>query len=73
MTRAGPFVGVEKECFRCVASSVPPAKFEYSPPEREVGMLMMGAVGVLMFSRCFGLSEGKLARSSMVFMSFANA
>jgi hypothetical protein len=41
----GPRVGAWKECFRRVVSSVAPAKLEYSPAEREVGMEMMGMVG----------------------------
>lgn len=73
ITTAGPLIGPEKECFRCVLSFVPPAKFEYSPPEREVGMLMMGIVGAEMSFLLFGESDGSVARASNVVASFARA
>jgi hypothetical protein len=51
--------------------SVAPAKGEYSPPEREVGMLMMGTAAGFGFS---GLaSAASLERSSMLETLFARA
>lgn len=51
--------------------SVAPANGEYSPPEREVGMLMTGMVHGLGFRGL--LSTVSLERSSIVKASFASA
>ena len=71
--RVGPLLGLEKECLWWVRSSVLPAKTEYSPPEREVRMLIMEIVGGEMLD--FRVSEltGRLARSEEVVTLFMRA
>lgn len=75
ITRRGPRVGGEaKRRFSCVASSVPPAMLAYSPPLREVGMLMMGMVGgVGGEGRGVGGEVVRLARSERVETALASA
>lgn len=73
ITRAGPLFGSENECFRCVWSFVPPAKSEYSPPDNEVGILMIGIVGAKTCFRLVDESVGSAARASNVAASFARA
>lgn len=51
--------------------SVAPAKGLYSPPEREVGMLITGSIGG--FKLGVLTSVGNFARSSRVETLFANA
>lgn len=55
-----------------VVSSVPPAKLEYSPAEREVGMETMGTVGGWM-EPLLGLVAVRLRRSDAFWMLFARA
>lgn len=42
--RSVPMLGCKKPILCFVRVSVAPARAEYSPPEREVGMFMMGIV-----------------------------
>jgi hypothetical protein len=49
-----------------------PAKLVHSPPEREVGMLMIGTCDGWMFSRSVGLPRESVASSSAVETLFAN-
>jgi len=44
ITSLGPEEPSMKGCLRWVVGWVPPARSEYSPPEREVGMEIMGMV-----------------------------
>ena len=75
ITSAGPWMGLEKLCLRRVRSSVPPAEALYSPPERVVGMLIMGMVGALMMvGRMWGGAElDRLAREEEVCTLLARA
>ena len=66
MTSCGPRIGAEKEYFRREVSWVAPAKEEYSPAEREVGMDMMGMEGGLMGGFGVGGSVVKVRRVSGV-------
>lgn len=74
MTSCGPRTGYWKLCFRWpgTVSLVPPAKLEYSPAEREVGMAMMGMEGGWMSRRLLG-PWGRVERSSVVETLFARA
>ena len=45
MSAGPPVVGCPNEPLWWVVSLVPPPLVVYSPPEREVGMLMIGTVG----------------------------
>jgi len=60
-----------KEALWLVRLSVAPAKGEYSPPEREVGMLMMGMEHGLRLAVC--ASAVRAERSSRVEALFARA
>ena len=72
ITNCGPQRGDWKLCFRFVESSVPPAKSEYSPAEREVGMEIMGIDGGLTVVRLLGPSD-RVERSVVVWTSLARA
>ena len=65
ITSSGPLTGLWKVCFRCVVSSVAPAKLEYSPAERVVGILIIGMVGGLIVA-CWEGVTGSLERSAFV-------
>jgi hypothetical protein len=76
MTSFGPEEPSIKGCLREVSSCVPPARSEYSPPEREVGMEMMGILAEVFregVAVCVTSPVVKVARSSNVFASFARA
>lgn len=66
-----------KGCLRCVWSFVPPARSEYSPPEREVGMEMIGTVADLFWEVGRSFLETapvvSVARESKVDALFARA
>src|SRR3954452_11539914 len=72
ITSSGPRIGGRKLYLRFELSSVPPAKLEYSPAERDVGTEMIGTVGVLISFRLFGPSA-RVPSSSGVRISFARA
>lgn len=65
ITSSGPLSGLWKVCLRCVVSSVAPAKLEYSPAERVVGILIMGIVGAWIVA-CWEGVTGSLERSVFV-------
>lgn len=69
--RSAPIVACPKPRLWCVRVSVAPAKGEYSPPERDVGMLMIGR------EHGDGLdgleSRASAERLSMVWTLFARA
>lgn len=69
MTSSGPRIGDWKLYLRFERSSVPPAKLEYSPAERDVGTEMIGRVGALISSRFLGPSA-RVSSSSGVLTSF---
>lgn len=73
MTNAGPCEAPENECFWPVSSFVAPAKDEYSPPDREVGMQTIGTFDGLILSRFRGLVGQRVSSSACVETSFANA
>lgn len=76
ITRRGPKSGFWKLCFRCVLSFVPPAKLEYSPADRDVGILMIGTLEPFMvfsFSFPLFLSVVSVPRPSNVVTSLASA
>ena len=73
MINAGPLIGVGKPCFRWVSSFVPPALLEYSPADREVGILIMGTVGTLRSVRATGLLDDSRDNPFVSSTSFANA
>lgn len=71
MMRSAPICGWEKAALWLFRKSVAPAKGEYSPPEREVGMLITGSVGG--FKLGVWTSVVSFARSSRIVALFAIA